>query len=255
MVQPPGWRCGLGVGLVILRLCITLAPAVASETVQPEAMPPAATNVVSGLKKMQTEVRVVIETNAPAAEGSATNAPAIKEKSFHWKVAWQGWEGLRLEAVQQTPVQMPMSASRMMGINTNAMPILHLEQVKLSSTLGARVEVDGAAFVTTEQLAGFDPGIDLRRLFFNARGDCILLLPVSYYLELGLSSGQFNLTKSYLVFPDIKYIGDLQIGQFQAPMGLQLITSSRDIPFMEPAAPLQAIAPGVEAGLQIGRPV
>jgi phosphate-selective porin OprO and OprP len=82
-----------------------------------------------------------------------------------------------------------------------------------------------------------------------------LLLPVSYYLELGLSSGQFNLTKSYLVFPEIKYLGDLQIGQFQAPMGLQLITSSRDIAFMEPAAPLQAIAPGIEAGLQIGRPV
>jgi phosphate-selective porin OprO/OprP len=144
---------------------------------------------------------------------------------------------------------------RAVGIKTNALPIIHLEQVKLSGNFGARVEVDGAAFVTTDSLTGFDNGVELRRLLLYARGDCILLLPFSYYLELGLNNDQFTLNKSYLRFPGIDYIGALQIGQFQPPMGLQIITSSRDITFMEPAAPLQAIAPGVEAGLQIGRPV
>jgi phosphate-selective porin len=38
-------------------------------------------------------------------------------------------------------------------------------------------------------------------------------------------------------------------------MGLDLVTSSRDITFMEPAAPLQAIAPPNMVGLQIGHPV
>jgi len=38
-------------------------------------------------------------------------------------------------------------------------------------------------------------------------------------------------------------------------MGLDLITSSRDLMFMEPAAPLQALAPGNEFGIQIGHPV
>src|SRR5262249_54824291 len=32
-------------------------------------------------------------------------------------------------------------------------------------------------------------------------------------------------------------------------------TSSRDLTFMEPASVLQALAPGIEAGLQIGQPV
>jgi phosphate-selective porin OprO/OprP len=38
-------------------------------------------------------------------------------------------------------------------------------------------------------------------------------------------------------------------------MGLDIATSTRDISFMEPAAPMQALAPGVNAGLQFGRPI
>ena len=36
-------------------------------------------------------------------------------------------------------------------------------------------------------------------------------------------------------------------------MGLEAITSSRDTTFMEAAAPIEALAPGVNAGIQIGR--
>jgi phosphate-selective porin OprO/OprP len=38
-------------------------------------------------------------------------------------------------------------------------------------------------------------------------------------------------------------------------MGLDVITSSRDLTFMEPATVLQALAPAKEAGIQIGHPV
>ena len=38
-------------------------------------------------------------------------------------------------------------------------------------------------------------------------------------------------------------------------MSLDMVTSSRDITFMEVAAPLEALAPGVNAGIQIGQPV
>jgi len=50
-------------------------------------------------------------------------------------------------------------------------------------------------------------------------------------------------------------LGRPKVGQFQAPMGLDLITSSRDLTFMEPAAPLEALAPRIQAGIQIGQPV
>jgi phosphate-selective porin len=81
------------------------------------------------------------------------------------------------------------------------------------------------------------------------------VLPLSYYIEVGYGAGKLYLNQSTLTFPAGKYLGTLQIGQFQAPMGLENISSSRDITFMEPAAPVQAIAPGIEAGAQVGKPV
>ena len=81
------------------------------------------------------------------------------------------------------------------------------------------------------------------------------MLPISYQFELGYIPTEFYIEESYLSFKDIPWVGELRAGQYQAPMGLDVITSSRDITFMEPAAPLQALAPGVNAGMQVGRPV
>jgi phosphate-selective porin OprO/OprP len=80
-------------------------------------------------------------------------------------------------------------------------------------------------------------------------------LPVSYQLGVGYIPSQLYIEERYLSFRDIPAMGELRAGQYQAPMGLDAITGTRDITFMEPAAPLQALAPGVNAGLQIGRPV
>jgi phosphate-selective porin OprO/OprP len=50
-------------------------------------------------------------------------------------------------------------------------------------------------------------------------------------------------------------VGEFKFGQYQTPMSLDAVTSSRDITMMELAAPLAALAPGVNAGFQIGKPV
>jgi phosphate-selective porin OprO/OprP len=255
----------------LLAAARTLA---ASESAQADAAPRSgvvSTNIPSGesevksdAARLKQEVRIIVSTNAPpesiemSAPGTAggeTNAVATKKKNFHWNFAWKGWDGLQMEAVQTTSLKTPAPVWRLMGIHTNEVPVLDLEQVKLSGKFGARADVDGAGFVTTGNLTDFNNEIQLRRLLLYARGDCIVVVPFSYYLELGYNGGQFSLTKSYLLFSNIKFIGNLKLGQFQPPMGLQLITSSRDLEFMEPAAPLQAIAPGVEAGLQIGNTV
>ena len=208
-----------------------------------------------GPTRLGQSTRVVLNTNAPVVTAAETNALGPAQKSFTWKVAWEGWNGLQIEAVQRTPLTDPMESLGLQPKGTGPLSYLHLEQVKLSGKFGARLEVDGAAFATTGDLTGFDPGIQLRRLRVFAGGDCILVLPLSYYIELGYGAGKFSLNQSTLTFPGGKYLGTLQVGQFQAPMGLENITSSRDIAFMEPAAPIQAIAPGIEAGAQIGKPI
>ncbi len=212
---------------------------------------------VTGPARLEQSTHLVLDTNAIAATAAGTNTPAAKEKSFRWNLEWQGWEGIQFEAVQKTQLKNPMATLGLQPEGDGPRPLshLHLEQVKMSGKLGGRLEVDAATFVTTGDLTGFDPGIELRRLRITLGGDCILILPVSYYLDLGYNSGGFYLDKAYLNFPAGRFLGSVQLGQFQPPMGLELITSSRDIAFMEPAAALQALAPGVVAGIQIGRPV
>ena len=120
---------------------------------------------------------------------------------------------------------------------------IHLEKQKLAGRFGARVEVDAAAFLMTGNLTGFDDGVELRRLRLVAGGDGFSLVPFSYKIEVGYVPNKFNLQQAYLLFGNIGYAGSLQVGQFQPPMGLEVVTSSWDIPLMEPAAPLRPWRP------------
>ena len=175
-----------------------------------------------------------------------------KPGSSRWEFSWQGWNGLHIELWRKTHLANPLDALGL--VDPDLLPIIHLEQVKFSATLGARLDVDGAAFRTTGDLTGFDDGVQLRRARINFGGDAILFVPFRYEIQIGYVPSQFNLHEAFLNFPNIKWIGSLQLGQFQPPMGLDLITSSWSIALMEPAAPLQAIAPPIEAGAQVGEP-
>jgi phosphate-selective porin OprO/OprP len=206
-------------------------------------------------KRLEKEVRISIETNAPPATGSTTNAAAPQEKHFKWDFSWRGWDGLHMEFTEQTRLKNPRQLMGWRPGDTNVAPIVRLDRVKMSGTIGGRLEGDGAVFATSSGLTGFEDKGELRRARAFIAGDCILLTPFSYRVEFGYVPTKFTLEKAYVIFPDIPYIGNLQAGQFQPPMGLDRLTSSRDITFMEPAAALQAMAPRVEAGVQIGRPV
>jgi phosphate-selective porin OprO/OprP len=207
-----------------------------------------------GPGRLKEQVRVTVETNTLPA-GAATNAAATKAKSFQWKFGWEGWDGLYYDLSQKTRIEDPLAEVRGRLEGTNASRIFHLEEVKMSGKVGAKFAVDAAAYATGPQFQGFDDGIELRRARVYAKGDCLLLLPVSYELEVGYVPNEFYIENSYLAFRNIDWIGDFKVGQYQPPMGLDAITSSRDITLMETAAPMEALAPGVNAGIEIGRPV
>lgn len=209
------------------------------------------------------QARVTMETNAaPASIG--TNATALKGRSSSWKVSCEGWNGLHLELTRKTllrevqPGTIHVGPGRLPGGLKLPIPPtnryrLHLEEARMSAKIGGKLALDTAAFSTGTDFDGFDDGFELRRARLYAKGDCLLLLPVSYQIEAGYIPHEFYIEESYLVF-DFRTLGTLKGGQYQAPMGLDVINSSRDIALMEPAAPLQALAPGVNVGLQLGRP-
>ena len=237
---------------LLLAACVRAAasgdPAPPPATAEPSSATPP---ILSGPQRLKQDVRIILDTNAPPASTSTNQA----HKALRLEASWRGWDGLQLELDQRTPLRNPTNLFSGFLATSNAPAFIQLDQVQMTARLGARLEVDGAGFVTTGNLAGFDDNVQLRRLLVSAQGDCILLLPVSYLVELGYVPNKFYVNQAYLLSPDMNYVGNLQFGVFGPPMGLDLVTSSRDITFMEPAAPLQAIAPPNMVGFQIGHPV
>ncbi|MCB1126506.1 MAG: hypothetical protein KDM81_08430 [Verrucomicrobiae bacterium] len=218
----------------------------------PPSHPTIQTN--AGPEALKQKVRVVVDTK-PASGLVATNAARVTEKALQWRFSWEGWDGLYVGITERTPMPWRTAIRHLDPRLTNALARVHLEESKMEGHIGARVAVDAAGFTTTGDLGGFDGGVQLRRLRLCAQGDCILVLPVSYELEVGYVPGGFYIEDSYLAFQNLGLLGELKFGQFQTPMSLAAVTSSRDITFMEEAAPVQALAPGVNAGVQLGRSV
>jgi phosphate-selective porin OprO and OprP len=242
--------------IMALGFALTHDRAVAADVSAPTTA--ISSNTVSqaeeGPERLKSEVRITVETNAaPAAAG--TNGVTLKEKSFQWKFNWDGWNGLQTEISQKTPIKDPFVDLRTKVEGTNAYRVLHLEEMKMGGNIGAKLAVDGAAYITSQDFQGFDAGIELRRARIYAKGDCLLLLPVSYEIQLGYVPNQFSLQDTYIQFSHLGFLGNLKVGDYQPPMSLDAITSSRDITFMELAAPVQALAPGTDSGAQVGRPV
>ena len=204
-----------------------------------------------GPERLKRQVRVTVQTNA-VADGKVIPG---KETSFQFHTAWESWNGLQIQVSRKTRLKDPFSEMREAIKGTNANRVIHLEEMKMSGNIGGKLAVDAAGFVTGKEFERFDPGVQVRRARVYARGDCLLVLPVSYEVEVGYVPNEFYIENSYLSFKDIRWIGELKAGQFKAPMSLEMITSTRDLRLMEPAGPVQALAPGTSAGLQIGQPV
>ncbi|MBN8507247.1 MAG: hypothetical protein J0L57_01400 [Burkholderiales bacterium] len=183
---------------------------------------------------------VAAPAQAAAATGLARNAEA-KPDARRWNAAWTDWRGLSFDSSLPIEARAP---------DTGSSPF-DLDEVRFSGLLGGRLEIDGAAYTTGGSLTGFDDGFDLRRARVTLKGAGKLTLPFGYSVELDYSPGSFNVTEAYLSFPTLLDFGDLQFGQFTPPVGLQTFTSSWDIGFMEPAAPLTALVPQPQPGAQL----
>ncbi len=172
----------------------------------------------------------------PNPRSAATEASEVQGDRFDWNISWKNWHGLDLYASSKT------------GLKRGDRPLLDFSETRLAASIGGRLEVDGAAYGTNG--SGFDDGFDLRRARITVKGTSLLAAPFSYHIELGYVPGSFTVSEAYVAIADVPHLGRLQFGQFTPPVGLQLIASSWDIGLMEPAAPLQAMAPPPQPGVQ-----
>ena len=175
---------------------------------------------------------------APNPRSAAAEASEVQQDPFDWNISWKNWHGLDFHASGKT------------GLKRGDQPLLDFSETRLAASIGGRLEVDGAAYGTNGSLSGFDDGFDLRRARITVKGASLLAVPFSYHIEFGYVPGSFTVNEAYVAIAEVPHLGRLQFGQFTPPVGLQLITSSWDIGLMEPAAPLQAMAPPPQPGVQ-----
>lgn len=119
--------------------------------------------------------------------------------------------------------------------------------------LGVKFHVDGAAYVEGGGMQQLDDKVDIRRSFLIARGTFFnFVYPVRFSIEMGSIRTSFFVNQGFLQLDAIPYIGSFRIGQYTAPHSFESVMNSRDIGFMEAAAPVQAFSAGILAGVRIG---
>jgi len=187
---------------------------------------------------------------APTPE---TAPPPVPESDSSWRFRWMGWDGIEFEIQEKTSFKNPAAFS---GIDDNMSFMashFSVERLTFHARIGVRTDLDMTHFFKTGNRGGDSTQLALRRFRVLTKGDFHLLFPALYQIELGYVPNTFYIENMYIAMEDLKWVGELKLGQFTAPMGLDVLTSSRWITFMEEASVSEALAPGVNLGLQMHR--
>lgn len=166
--------------------------------------------------------------------------------------SWQGWDGLHYNLSRQNRSGWAWTKDE----KKPALPSLFLDRLEVTGKIGGRVDLDAAFFVNGDGMPPEANQLEVRRWRFYTTGDAILLVPFSYSVNvMAVNGSRFVLDDIFLEFKRIPYIGNLKLGTFIPAMSLEASGSSRDATFMEWGSPIQALAPSISAGGQVGRPV
>ncbi|MGK7344937.1 MAG: OprO/OprP family phosphate-selective porin [Candidatus Nitrospinota bacterium M3_3B_026] len=75
---------------------------------------------------------------------------------------------------------------------------------------------------------------------------------VKFKVQYDFAGGDADFKDAYIALTKISGIGQLKVGRFKQPFGLEELTSSKYITFMERAMAIEAFAPSRQSGLLIG---
>lgn len=183
--------------------------------------------------------------------GAALPAPGLAKAADApgpgGSLEWRGWQGLHFEARAGGGVEEAEAAPS---------PALYFDRLAVRGKLGARVDLDAAAYAGADGMGRIDNGVQLRRWRLHASGDAVAALPFSYtFSVVAVANNRFVLDDSFLEFKRIPWLGTLKVGAFIPRMGLEPATGSRDSTFMEWSGAVEALGPRISLGGQLGRPV
>lgn len=121
--------------------------------------------------------------------------------------------------------------------------------------LGGRVDLDLAVFDESDEVEAVtgpnEAGAEFRRTRLSVEGEIGLALPTIYKVEFDFAHSEVAFKDVFMGVTELPVVGTFQVGHFKEPVSLDLLTSSRFIPFMERAAPVEAFAPERNLGAML----
>lgn len=249
-------RFGLGVGIGLLfgsQQASGFVPI--SPTLRLERTDQADSSAVEDLSVETGGDAPTVIRSSDQAPKPETAPPPAPESDSSWRFKWMGWDGVEFEVQEKTSFKNPAVFTEGNANQDFAYMASHfsVERLTFHARIGIRADFDLFHSFPVGSTGNKSTRFALRRFRVLTKGDFQFLFPVIYQLELGYVPNTFYIENMYIAMEDLKWIGELKLGQFTAPMGLDALTSSRWITFMEEASVNEALAPGVNLGLQMHR--
>jgi len=134
---------------------------------------------------------------------------------------------------------------------------------KFKGKLGGRLDIQMAGFSedadvrSVTGIGDIPAAVEIRRARLALEGEYASSTPSFYKVEADFASAgaadepRFSLKDVYLGLSSVPYVGTIQAGHFKEPIGLELLTSSRFLTFVERSAPIEAFAPERNTGVML----
>lgn len=123
---------------------------------------------------------------------------------------------------------------------------------KFKGKFGGRVQLDIGAFTEDDPLQDSRAGVEFRRARLYTEGTYASSLPIKYKFEMDFAGQKISFKDVYVELQEVPAVGSITVGHFKEPIGLETLTSSRFLTFIERALPLTAFAPERNVGIMIG---
>jgi phosphate-selective porin OprO/OprP len=119
--------------------------------------------------------------------------------------------------------------------------------------LGGRAQLDIASFKESDsaeaRFGDIPTGVEFRRVRVSLEGEIGTALPMFFKTEYDFATSETQLKDVFVGIDKIPFVGRLQAGHFKEPLGLEVLTSSRFLTFMERATPMKAFLPERNIGV------
>lgn len=113
----------------------------------------------------------------------------------------------------------------------------------------SKIAGDGDEKIETAVEDNLDHGVEIRRARFYFAG--LIYRNIEFKVQYDFAGGDATPKDVYMGAIKLPYVGAVRVGHFKEPFGLEELTSSKYITFLERSGPIDAFSPGRNMGFML----